>query len=1383
MLYRTNWGVRCFLLVSSLAVASPAVYAELALNDSPSVTAVSTVLSGPGLELDSLQFISGINGQYGLFFGGTDAVNKGAALGIVDGFYMTTGNQGSILGPNDNAQETFNTKNQYSDPDLVAISPDAVFDPVVLEFNIIPEGDKVNFVLAFGSEEYPEYVCSKFNDVFGLFVSGPGISGTKNAAFVPGTNLPIAVNNINGGLRGPKADGTDCSLGNSIYFVDNGNGGGNTGTQLDGFSRPITASLTDLIPGEIYKVKLALADTADQAYDSAAFFRWLTSTLSTPVDLELAADASTSTPAIDGFTDITYTIKNTSSIATRLVDVGIELPAGVVLVNNNSDESYDALTEIWAVGDIAAGASRELTLRLAVGSNASYQIPAEILFSFNEDPDSTPYNRLTHPKEDDTSILTLRPVQNNAPMITHADSATVAEVSFAENDSGVIVDLNAEDQDGETELSGLKWVLSGGIDSQHFSLSSSGILRPVTLFNYEAPVDAGADNAYQVNVKVCDTSAECDEQALTVNISDVNEDADGDGLSNDLEDDLGTDPNSADTDGDGISDKIEVGDDPVNPVDTDGDGKIDALDTDDDNDSIPTRQENYNGGLPLNDDSDNDGKADYLDADDDNDGLLTVHENYNGGLPLDDDTDTDGTPDYLDTDDDGDSVPTRNEDSDLNGDMSPADAVDTDGDRTVDYLDPDNLNAPDADGDGLSDDLEKDLGTDPNSADTDGDGISDKIEVGDNPANPVNTDADGKIDALDADDDNDSIPTRQENYNGGLPLNDDSDNDGKADYLDADDDNDGLLTLYENYNGGLPLDDDTNRDGTPDYLDRDDDGDGLLTRNESSDSNGDGNPADAVDTEGDGVVDYLDPDNLNAPDDDNDDDGLTNAEEGILGSDPDDPDTDGDGVNDKIERGDGGLPIDSDNDGVANLLDPDDDNDGVLTMDENYNGGSPLDDDTDSDRVPDYLDTDDDSDGVPTRLEDYNGNDARDDDTDSDKVPDYLDADDDGDGISTWHENYNRGLPLDDDTDLDGIADYLDADDDNDGLLTKNEAPDLNGNGNPDDGLDSDKDGLNDYRDADDDNDGRLTIDEFADPDGDGDPADAQDNDLDGIVEYLDPEITPFVRLNVRAMLQGPYVSTTGLMQDSLRTEGVLPNAQPYGSLESSFGYGSLGNLSPFDYRGTEAIADGLLSIEGANAIVDWVLIEVRDAQDPTELIGIKAGVLQRDGDVVIPETGSKDLIIPHVRPGEYYVAVRHRNHLGVMTAQPVTLYDALQKVELYDFSSKLFAAYGANALSIAENHQLMMSGDLNNSNTIVGNGIGSDMSVLLGAVLVAPDNEDANANYPLEGYYSADLNMDGTVLHSGPSNDINLIMMNILMHPDNNTGSSNFTIQGTVPE
>lgn len=123
-------------------------------------------------------------------------------------------------------------------------------------------------------------------------------------------------------------------------------------------------------------------------------------------------------------------------------------------------------------------------------------------------------------------------------------------------------------------------------------------------------------------------------------------------------------------------------------------------------------------------------------------------------------------------------------------------------------------------------------------------------------------DADGsiqdKIDGLDCgDDDNDGIPNVFEDFNGNENLEDDDiDGDGLPNYLDADDDGDGILTQFEAVDAdGNPVD--TDGDMDVDYLDNDDDGDGILTINENADPNSDGNPDDAVDTDGDGVPDYL----------------------------------------------------------------------------------------------------------------------------------------------------------------------------------------------------------------------------------------------------------------------------------------------------------------------------------------------------------------------------------------------------------------------------------------------------------------------------------------------------------------------------------------------
>ncbi|MDM3863116.1 MAG: choice-of-anchor L domain-containing protein, partial [Aphanizomenon gracile PMC644.10] len=194
------------------------------------------------------------------FTGSSQAVdtftNSSVGIGITSGIVLSSGKVADIYGNNvDNISTDFSGA---GDADLNKLVNGSTEDAAVLEFDFIPTDSFVSFDYVFASEEYKEYVNSQYNDVFGFFVTDTsGI--TTNIAVIPGTQTPITVNNIN--------DQKNANL----YRDNPQSGSGSTyNTKFDGFTSVLTAT-TPVKPGETYKFKLALADTADSALDSAIF--------------------------------------------------------------------------------------------------------------------------------------------------------------------------------------------------------------------------------------------------------------------------------------------------------------------------------------------------------------------------------------------------------------------------------------------------------------------------------------------------------------------------------------------------------------------------------------------------------------------------------------------------------------------------------------------------------------------------------------------------------------------------------------------------------------------------------------------------------------------------------------------------------------------------------------------------------------------------------------------------------------------------------------------------------------------------------------------------------------------------------------------------------
>ncbi|MBX7240294.1 MAG: choice-of-anchor L domain-containing protein [Bacteroidia bacterium] len=180
-------------------------------------------------------------------------------LGMNAGLLITTGTFAGLNAGNTQGGYT-GTMNTPGDADLDSLIPGYMtHDAAVLEFDLVPDKDTIWFQYIFGSEEYQEFVGSAFNDVFGFFISGPGISGTQNIAFIPGTTTPVSINNVNANL-------------NSQYYVWNDTIGSPCYTimEYDGYTTPMTAYAV-VIPDSTYHIKIGVADAGDQILDSGIF--------------------------------------------------------------------------------------------------------------------------------------------------------------------------------------------------------------------------------------------------------------------------------------------------------------------------------------------------------------------------------------------------------------------------------------------------------------------------------------------------------------------------------------------------------------------------------------------------------------------------------------------------------------------------------------------------------------------------------------------------------------------------------------------------------------------------------------------------------------------------------------------------------------------------------------------------------------------------------------------------------------------------------------------------------------------------------------------------------------------------------------------------------
>lgn len=241
-------------------------YGQATFTSGNTAAELATQITGPGITINNPQIINGTGTQVGIYSSGV----AGANLQLDSGIILTTGTVAESFSTNSATGISLGPGTTFSDADLTAIDAAATRDVVIFQFEAVldPLATVLTIDYQFMSDEYNEYVCSAFNDIFGYFVSGPGITGTQNIALVPGTTNPVTIASINNGTVGTNGNAANCiDLTQSALFTDNT--GGAITVEYDGVTNKLRASATGLTPGETYTVKFAIADVSDGGFDSA----------------------------------------------------------------------------------------------------------------------------------------------------------------------------------------------------------------------------------------------------------------------------------------------------------------------------------------------------------------------------------------------------------------------------------------------------------------------------------------------------------------------------------------------------------------------------------------------------------------------------------------------------------------------------------------------------------------------------------------------------------------------------------------------------------------------------------------------------------------------------------------------------------------------------------------------------------------------------------------------------------------------------------------------------------------------------------------------------------------------------------------------------------
>lgn len=221
------------------------------------------------------------------------------------------------------------------------------------------------------------------------------------------------------------------------------------------------------------------------------------------------------------------------------------------------------------------------------------------------------------------------------------------------------------------------------------------------------------------------------------------------------------------------------------------------------------------------------------------------------------------------------------------------------------------------------------------------------------------------------------------------------------------------------------------------------------------------------------------------------------------------------------------------------------------------------------------------------------------------------------------------------------------------------------------------------------------------------------------------------IEIDLQAFLAGAYNATNDNMDNTLNTLSLIPTTDPY------------------------SLATTVSSIPAT--AVDWVKIELRNKNDNTDVLFSFARFIDQSGQVI--EENDGNFRMTEVPMDAYYIAIKHRNHFGIISNSTVDLSSSPQ----LSFKSTQITAYqsGASNAAMKEIESgvfALWEGDVNGDGTIVYNGGSSDRVGILDIV-----GGVSNMSTVISGvYYTTDINMNGNVVYNGGSSDRIRILDNV---------------------